>query len=204
MQTVLTHRNRALFPHDVQHVRPAHTASLPSPTMPRKPPLCALPARLSARSHFMDGVGECWGLCARRPASQRFAFYLPLTLPFAPLGNADAYDAARRLSRPAPKARSPREHCSLQHFPSGLEVSRAHMHTCTRTRAHTCMHAHIYANPQHTCVHTCSHTRTCIHACAHTHSRTCTHVCTHPQRHTCTRMAEEQGQGGEGSFRGHF
>lgn len=171
--------------------------------MPRKPPLCALPARLSARSHFMDGVGECWGLCARRPASQRFAFYLPLTLPFAPLGNADAYDAARRLSRPAPKARSPREHCSLQHFPSGLEVSRAHTHTCTRTRAHTCMHAHIYANPQHTCVHTCSHTRTCIHARAHTHSHTCTHAhahtCAHTHRgthaHAWQRSRDREGRG---------
>lgn len=89
-------------------------------------------------------------------------------------------------------------------FPPALPL-RAGSLTCTyaHMHPHTCMHAHIYANPQHTCVHTCSHTRTCIHARAHTHSHTCTHAhahtCAHTHRgthaHAWQRSRDREGRG---------
>lgn len=56
-------------------------------------------------------------------------------------------------------------------------------HTCTRSCAHTWIHAPTHRTHMHTHIRTCGHTDACMHA------HTCTHGCTHIRRcahtHAC-------------------
>lgn len=71
------------------------------------------------------------------------------------------------------------------HVHTQLNSPTVHMHTCTHTRTHTCMHAHTCAlTPTraghiHNCVPMCTHSRPPnSHAGAHSRYM-CTHTCTH-------------------------
>ena len=64
---------------------------------------------------------------------------------------------------------------------AGCQVTRTHIHACTRMRTH--VHTHTCT---HTRTHAHTHTSMHAHVCAHVHTHTCTHTRTHACTHTHT------------------